>query len=1393
MHIDFRQGIITYPTTSGQQTFLSRSGDYVNLTPKKAVNITFAYGNENYTYAEIQNVTNAWGPLLSDTDYWLYWNLNRITGVRTFGFTSMVPIVSDVQPIGAAPDQHWFNTTNNKMYVFKHYNWIEVIRTFAAKVNNSTFTPLGNDLTLPFAGSQVGIVSPNTLTGQIVVGSNGRSITKQDGTILIADDNVFINSSYTNTVRTEDHMIYGTALEHLNQFRVVKVTNLAKISLAHYNETHEYVMAMNMETCLFEQTGLLCLRGVITNAEWNWPTVGAPLWVLNNGLLTGTNPYTVDPYTYPVNKPPVANVLSPVSIYFNPSMGGKGLDGSSSVTINLATDSVFGISKLTVAPTDNTDPIWVGTNDPRLLPYIHPATHPATMITTDTYNFLSGSTLQLQLHELADRTLDSISNVTIYGPVVGQFLTYNGTTWVNSYVAGASTLDSLTDVVLTTPTVGQILTYNGTNWINSSLSTVTLTGDATGSGTTTIPTTLATVNATVGPFGDVGHVLQFTVNEKGLITYATQVPIAPSGGGSGGLIYFDASGGTTGMYFTGGPITTVGVVVLNGTLDIDNGGTGATTQPTAFNNLAPEQGWDPGTPPAATLWTWGFNGQGSLGDGTTVHRSTPVHIGTDTNWLQVTTGQLFQGGLKQDGTIWVWGRNAHYQFGNGTNINTSSPIQFGSDTNWKQVHMGQASVFAIKTDGTLWVCGANSYGQLGLNDVAIRSSPTQVGSLTNWKQVSCGPNHTQGIKTDGTLWSWGNNSYGQLGIGTTTSTSSPVQVGSMTNWNKIYTGNDSIHAIKDDGTLWAWGRNESGQLGDGTTTWRSSPVQIGGLNNWVSMSSGQFCTLGIQSDGTLWAWGDNYYGQLGIGVGGGGSRFSSPIQVGSLTDWKAVGCGYDTSMAIKTDGTLWTWGNNIYGGLGIGIETGAFYTISSPIQVGGDRTWVALTDTGDWSVAALKSVTEQHAGDFLSTDGYDTLWAPLPYTFNPGQAYQTYWAWGTNLYGRIGDGTTVAKSSPVQIGRPDEWKQVACAYNHTIAIKHNGTLWTWGQNSSGQLGNGTITAKSSPIQIGSLTDWIYVAAGLDSSAAIRSNHTLWTWGGNTFGQLGLGDRTPRSSPVQVGALTLWQTITASNKGMYGIRTNGTLWSWGRNVDGELGVGDITDRSSPVQVGALTNWKQVACSHTFSVHVAAVQSNGTLWTWGNNTHGELGDGTVTRKSSPVQVGALTNWKQVACGYDHVAALKIDGTWWAWGNNWAGHLGDGTTAAKSSPVQIGALTNWVDINCGYDHTGVIKLDGTMWGCGYNLYKELLTGTTQSYSSPIQLGNSSSWYGFSSNTPSDGFAAFQQNFPVVPITNGGTGSHTTTGALTNLLPTYNGPNYYVLTTDGTNVYWTLFSALP
>ncbi|WP_149244295.1 T9SS type A sorting domain-containing protein [Dyadobacter sp. 32] len=349
-----------------------------------------------------------------------------------------------------------------------------------------------------------------------------------------------------------------------------------------------------------------------------------------------------------------------------------------------------------------------------------------------------------------------------------------------------------------------------------------------------------------------------------------------------------------------------------------------------------------------TLWAWGYNNNGQLGDGTTTDKNSPTQIGSATNWAKLSTGYDHSLGITADGKLWAWGSNTFGQLGDGTQVDKTIPTQIGTATNWVSISTGSYSSLAITTEGKLFAWGRNSSGQLGDGTQADKTTPTRVGSATNWVSVSAARYHTLGITADGKAWGWGFNGYGEVGDGTTLQKLSPTPIGTATNWASVSAGGNFFSlGITTDGKAWAWGYNSSGQLGNGTQDNKTTPAQIGSATNWVSVSAGHYHSLGITADGKAWGWGYSGSGQVGDGTT---VQRTNPTQIGTTTNWVSIVSGLYHSLGITANGKLWAWGYNDSGQLGDGTNANK----SAPTQIGSSPSFEGLTSISFGPISTMQ-------------------------------------------------------------------------------------------------------------------------------------------------------------------------------------------------------------------------------------------------------------------------------------------------------------------------------------------------------------------------------------------------------------------------------------------------------
>ena len=583
-----------------------------------------------------------------------------------------------------------------------------------------------------------------------------------------------------------------------------------------------------------------------------------------------------------------------------------------------------------------------------------------------------------------------------------------------------------------------------------------------------------------------------------------------------------------------------------------------------------------------SLWAWGQNDIGELGIGVFEDRSSPVRVGSASNWTFVNAGGRFSESsmaIQANGTLWIWGQSdlgalsAPVQVGQGTRWKQASrnlfsgtgwisiaedgtlwsaatdmdlPTPMDAPGPWASFSEGEAH-WALKVDGSLWSpystpptqAGADTdwaavfsdgSNNLGLKqdgtlwEIAIYPGPTPMDLGAGWASVSIGSSHFVGLKTDGSAWTWGGNSYGELATGAMDPSSTPTRVGTGERWKLVSAGSYHTILVAENGKALAAGRNTNGQLGNGASARSFVPLQVAPATGWESVSTSGVHSLATRTDGTLWAWGENSNGELGLPSV---ALTNVPVQVGTADTWREVATTYGYSVALTNDGRLWEWGA----------------LIPAPRQVGVEQTWV--------TVAAGYAIKGDHS-----------LWAwqpgAAPTQVGTELSWQAVWTAATTptegAFARKLDGTLWDLNAGTQVSGPvGGWRSVAPGgwVIPLLGVGADGMLW--------QFTGGVSSVFDAA------TTWTSVSSSGWHSVALKADGSLWTWGNGYWGALGLGDALERTVPTQLGVDKNWTSVAAGGNVSFARKRTGALWAWGEGDQGQLGCGIPVANPSLVNV------------------------------------------------------------------------------------------------------------------------------------------------------------------------------------------------------------------------------------
>ncbi|REE98420.1 S8 family serine peptidase [Thermomonospora umbrina] len=816
---------------------------------------------------------------------------------------------------------------------------------------------------------------------------------------------------------------------------------------------------------------------------------------------------------------------------------------------------------------------------------------------------------------------------------------------------------------------------------------------------------------------------------------------------------------------------------------------------------------------SGAIWAWGANDQGQLGDGTTTDRSTPVKVNGITNAVSIAAGARHGMAVLSDGTVRAWGDNVHGQLGDGTTNDRSTPISVSALTGVSTIERGAIDggaghSLALLASGEVKSWGLNANGQLGNTATTDSLTPITVPGLAG-KQVAAGAHHSLVVSSNNTISAFGKNDFGQLGDGTTVQRTTPVQVSTVTGAVIVSGGSDySLATSTTDGlALWGWGSNAEGQLGNGTTASTTTPVRYQdpeAASVMRAVSAGTHHTILTTNDYGIWSFGDNAAGQLGLGTTTDTNVPTEPLRL-NLWNFCHEDLAHTTPEFLKPsiDGPCSTrsHGTGVAGiigakdGNGKGIAgiapnvrfrlgdslsyadaladtepgdvllfeyafvvnnrqhpvelSAVYYDLTvlataagvTVVEPGGNNT-VNLDDPANPNAVTIMSRPDSGAimvgaGEPPSDNGVNCVDANRP-------AERTAWKYST--YGSRVDvqgyglciatlgvsswkNLTPSETDPNKMYRGEfGGTSGAGAIVAGVVASLQGVAKHMGAPLSPQLVRhilkvtGTPQPPSDPKHVGPLPnlrraiDFLRggIAVGGSWTMAVGNDGKVRSWGSNSHGQLGDGTTTGRNVAAEVaglsGVVRSPRALAAGSAHALAVKADGTVWAWGENSAGQLGDGTTTNRSLPVQVSGLSGMTAVAADDFWSL---ALKSDGTLWAWGDGLAGQLGNGDQENRMTPVQVSGLTDVVDMAAGRHHGLAVKSDGTLWAWGDNTYGQLGDGSTDTRLTPVQvtaIGDLSTWAgSVAAGDGHSLTVGSNGAVAAWGRNDLGQLGTGST------------------------------------------------------------------------------------
>ncbi|MCT4617836.1 MAG: hypothetical protein N4A62_00345 [Marinisporobacter sp.] len=634
------------------------------------------------------------------------------------------------------------------------------------------------------------------------------------------------------------------------------------------------------------------------------------------------------------------------------------------------------------------------------------------------------------------------------------------------------------------------------------------------------------------------------------------------------------------------------------------------------------------------IWAWGVNKDGQLGCGVKMPNSEPIRISGTGDWKIVEAGGNYSIAIKEDGTLWGWGRG----MGDKDDYKKYSTIPRKlRDDHWKKVSAGSDFLLAMKEDNTIWKGGK-----------PWKSTPylkiEQVGTEKDWKDFSVGGSHALLIKKDGSLWVYGASGNGALGLGSDKSKTKelPIQIGKDHDWVRVHAGGCTSMAAKQDKSLWIWG-------GYGFKNNNFYPTKVEENMEYIDLDIDSHTTL-VDKNNEVWT----YSGQKYITPNREPYKLRKVEGIKNVID---IENGNRFSVALDKDGQIWSWGDNDDRELGYGEGS----TIYTPTQIGTSNKWEKIY--GNYTV--MRGI----ASGGIKSD-------------------HTLWMWGMNYFGELGHATG---DIPMKVNNENDYEKIIIIGDVTYALKKDGTIWSFGEDLL-EIRSEDKKYTWEPIQIGNSNEWKDLYGDAYQLVMLKKDGSIWFLKDKSFFKEG----TKNINIPRRGSKDEWKSISAHDSRILGIKKDGTLWDTGSMpVSTIINLGKESIDRKFVQIGKDNDWEKVEIVE--SGYARGMKKDHTFY-WIGEPFKFTSEWYIDNSKKRTKIIEDKEWIDFSVAISHVLAIKKDGSLWAWGQNYNGELGDGTSQSSDTPIKISDEKFKAVKACG-DYSLVIKEDGTLWGWGKN----------------------------------------------------------------------------------------------